>query len=238
MGDRARNRLILIRQRRLTALGAATLLALLALSACAKRTTLNDALAAWQAGRAEEVVAACEEELDRWRAADAAVAAALPAALGDLEAMVADDPLLQTEEEAAGGPAAEPGVPATGGGPDDPTTALRQRGIELFSVESGGAAALRALAEDLFSDSPLRIVRATEQVRELRLRRLVPHLVANVYSPRPLDGDPGALAPHPPAVRMLAVKAWESRAVRAVLLGRPEPAAGERGLPGDRPPGP
>ncbi len=195
-------------------------LALGGLAGCAKRTTLNDALALWQAGREEAVVAACEEELARWRAADAEVAAALPAALADLEAMVADDPLLLTEEEAAG----EAAPAAEGGGPNDPTTALRQRGIDLYTGEEG-AAALRALAEDLFSDSPLRIVRATEQVAELRLRRLVPHLVANVYSPRPLDGDPGALAPHPLAVRMLAVKVWETRAVRAVLLGRPAPPA-------------
>jgi hypothetical protein len=201
----------------------ATLLAALAAAllpaACAKRATLNDALGAWQAGRHEAVVAACEDELARWEAAQPDVTAALPAALADVRALLADDPLLQTEDEAAG--RAPPPVP--GRAPSDPAAALRARGIELFSEESRGGDALRALADDLFSDSPLRILRATEQVTELSLRRLVPHLVANVYSPRPLTGDPGALATHEVAVRMLAVKAWQARAVRTVLLGAPAP---------------
>ena len=200
-----------------TAVSAIALVAAGAVAGCAKRATLADALQHYQAGRYEAVAVACEEELQRWEAADDDVAAELPRAVADLEGMVADDALLLTAAEESGAPEDESTPGAV-----EAAAALRARGLD---AGGGGGAALRALAADLFSDSPLRIVRATEQVTALTLGRLVPHLVANVFSPRPLDGDAGALAPHSVAVRMLAVKTWETRAVRQVLLGAPGPAA-------------
>lgn len=174
-------------------------------TSCAARPTLPETLHHFRVGDDATVVAHCESEAARWRAANPDQTTELPGALAAVEEALGDDGLLSDEA---------PDVALTPEGRDDLARQLREGGLE---AGGGPGVALRRLAADLLSDAPVRIIRAAEQVAELGLRRLVPHLVANVYSDRPLRGTPGPLGRFSLGVRMLAVKTWCVRAVRRML---------------------
>ena len=171
------------------------------LAGCAPRVTLTDTLSLHQAGHYRDVLAACEDELSRWRAADAAVAAEEAAALTVLDQAFADELVLSPIEDGFGAAAAREAL-----------------ATEALTAGGGGGGALRLLAEDLLSDAPLRIVRAAHDAAELGLSRLAPHLIAALYAQKPLDGVPGPLRAFPVGVRMLATKSYVVRSLRRLLV--------------------
>ena len=176
---------------------------------CVSRATLPETLHLLRAGRTGAVLAECEAEETRWREANPDTAAAVPAAIALVERAVADDALLLDESPHGG---------LEAGGRPGLARELRESGL---SAGGGPGRALRALAADLLSDAPLRILRAAQQAAELRSRRLAPHLVANIYSDRLLEGAAGPLDGVSLGVRMLTVKRWCLRALRRVLLVDP-----------------